>query len=240
MSIEQNSLDRIPLWGKVVGYDILGGICIKWLMGRIEEENGRETVVGRFSHLWSWLCPIPVGSWFYGVATESAGRTWMMEWVEKPFVCPDPRDPAARTKLWDSLTVEKANEPGCIPLKADVVKANAIPRGKLSEAEQEKEKQEHLRDIHRKYNDRLVSLYLDMSEEMAGILPEPFLQAVNSHRIVASKATEEKRQELLKEEKKGTLSRKEFLLRNNEIHSEMNLKLIEFLLSFLRCVAYGQ
>jgi hypothetical protein len=46
VSIEQNSLDRIPLWGKVVGYDILGGICIKWLMGRIEEENGRETVVG--------------------------------------------------------------------------------------------------------------------------------------------------------------------------------------------------
>jgi hypothetical protein len=142
--------------------------------------------------------------------------------------------------LWDSLTVEKANEPGCIPLKADVVKANAIPRGKLSEAEQEKEKQEHLRDIHRKYNDRLVSLYLDMSEEMAGILPEPFLQAVNSHRVLTSKEAGGKIAELLKREKGETLSRKEFLLRNNEIHSEMNLKSIKFLLSFLLRFAYGQ
>jgi len=242
----ENELDRIPLWGKVVGHNTLGGIRVKWLMGRNEEEEGKETVVGQCSRLWIDLHSIPVGSWFYGVAKP--GNQLMMEWIEKPFVCPEPYDLAARTKLWDSLTVEKANEPGCIPLKADVVNVNnpckeitvGLMFDRSQESEQEKQKQAHLRNIYRKYDDRLQSLYFDMSEEMPGILPEPFLQAVNSHRVLTSKEARGKRVELLKEEKDGTLSRKEYLVRNNEINTEMNLKSIEFLLSFLRCVAYGQ
>jgi hypothetical protein len=86
----ENPLAR-PLWGKLLRHLGSGKVRVQWLMGP-RGIRDRITVPDKAYVLGATakLRQIPDGQWFCAVVKEHPDR---VEWVEQPYVVPDPRDP---------------------------------------------------------------------------------------------------------------------------------------------------
>lgn len=206
-------MNYVPLWGKIIEKNPDESVSVKWIMGRNHEEHGKVTTVGRYHIINKELLSIPVGEWFYG--TVNHGLLSMMDWIQKPLQCSSPEDYGIDSRNVDTPSSD---------LDSDFV--------------QFVNRRNRLESVYKKNIGKLERLYFSILNSVENELPEKILLAIRTEYVLAEKTEKEKRDDLVEKEKSGSLSRKEFLLREKQIRAERYLGSIQFIFSILGCFTY--
>jgi hypothetical protein len=100
------------LWGQVVSHLPRGRVKVRWLNGPDGIANRSTVLSGRWAH--PALQQLKEGQWFHATVKQYVDR---LEWVEEPYLVPDPYDQRAREEVWQAIPTVRADQPGAWPVQ---------------------------------------------------------------------------------------------------------------------------